>query len=120
MQICRRSVCLQRVGEAMISAAGWLEGSGFDDAGELFTFGLGNCGRLGHGGDQNELVPRLVETMAGKKVIGAATALQRTEAYGLMQGSSSPLGMETVDSWSTEGQRMSLCLGWSRRRQGKR
>jgi hypothetical protein len=37
--------------------------------GELFTFGYGRFGRLGHGGEETELVPRLVEVLAGKKVI---------------------------------------------------
>jgi len=40
------------------------------EEGELFTFGEGGFGVLGHGGLQNELVPRLVEALAGKKVIG--------------------------------------------------
>ena len=40
--------------------------------GELFTFGNGKKGRLGHGGGENERVPRLVQALAGKKVIGAA------------------------------------------------
>jgi len=31
------------------------------DAGELFTFGAGLYGRLGHGENQKELVQRLVE-----------------------------------------------------------
>ena len=44
------------------------------EAGELFTFGRGYRGRLalGHGGQENEFVPRLVEALAGKRVIGAA------------------------------------------------
>jgi alpha-tubulin suppressor-like RCC1 family protein len=34
------------------------------DTGELFTFGNGGCGRLGHkGGLENELVPRLIEAL---------------------------------------------------------
>ena len=42
------------------------------EAGDLFTFGKGLCGRLGHGGAQGELVSRLVEALAGKKVVGAS------------------------------------------------
>jgi alpha-tubulin suppressor-like RCC1 family protein len=33
------------------------------EEGELFTFGYGGGGRLGHGGDEDELVPRLVEAL---------------------------------------------------------
>jgi len=41
--------------------------------GEVFTFGQGIDGKLGHGGHQNESVPRLVEALAGKKVVGASS-----------------------------------------------
>jgi hypothetical protein len=34
------------------------------EEGELFTFGYGGDGKLGHGGYQNEPVPRLVEVLA--------------------------------------------------------
>jgi alpha-tubulin suppressor-like RCC1 family protein len=47
-------------------AAVWIE------AGELFTFGDGDCGQLGHGGTAIEYVPRLVEALVAKKVVGAA------------------------------------------------
>jgi RCC1 and BTB domain-containing protein len=51
------------------------------DEGELFTFGHRDCGQLGHGGTQPEFVPRLVEGLAGKKVIGAAAGLCHTAAW---------------------------------------
>ena len=35
-------------------------------------FGRGGFGKLGHGGSQWELVPRLVEALAGKKVVSAS------------------------------------------------
>ncbi len=45
----------------------------FTEAGELFTFGYGGSGALGHGGGDNESVPRLVKgELAGTKVVGAA------------------------------------------------
>jgi len=53
----------------------WTEG------GELFTFGYGDFGRLGHGGTQGELVPRLLEALAGKKVVGAVAGLYHTAAW---------------------------------------
>ena len=46
--------------------------------GELFTFGMGEKGQLGHGGEANELVPRLVEALAGKKVVSASAAHRHT------------------------------------------
>jgi len=42
------------------------------DAGELFTFGYGEDGMMGHGGTGDELVPRLVEALAGKAVVGVS------------------------------------------------
>jgi len=42
------------------------------EEGELFTFGKGEHGQLGHGGTQNELVPRLVQALLRKKVVGTA------------------------------------------------
>jgi len=51
------------------------------DDGELFTFGHGAAGRLGHGGTQTGRVPRLVEALAGKKVVGATARFQQTMAW---------------------------------------
>jgi alpha-tubulin suppressor-like RCC1 family protein len=54
------------------------------EEGELFTFGQGGFGQLGHGGQPRELVPRLVQALVGKKVIGASAGMwhtaSRTEA----------------------------------------
>jgi len=48
----------------------------------LFTFGGGGCGKLGHGEwEQNELVPRQVEALAGKKVVGAASGQMHTAVW---------------------------------------
>ena len=64
--------------------------------GELFTFGKGTQGRLGHGGTQNELVRRLAEALAGKKVVGAAAGEKHTAVCTNVHNavSSSPLGLE--------------------------
>ena len=48
------------------------------EEGELFTFGQGVDGRLGHGGEQDEHVPRPVEALAGKKMVGAAAGDRHT------------------------------------------
>jgi len=63
------------------AAAGTIHTAVWTEAGELFTFGKGAFGKLGHGGEQNELVPRLVEALAGKKVVGAAAGGQHTAAW---------------------------------------
>ena len=51
------------------------------EEGELFTFGEGGFGRLGHGGQQNKFVPRLVGALAGKKVIGASAGTYHTVVW---------------------------------------
>ena len=70
------------VGKTVIGAeAGGLHTAVWTEAGELFTFGHGDGGRLGHGGDEVELVPRLVEALSGQKVIGAATGHYHTAVW---------------------------------------
>ena len=56
-------------GKTVVGAsAGAYHTSPWTDAGEVFTFGSGNYGQLGHGGDEDgdehELVPRLVVSFA--------------------------------------------------------
>ena len=46
--------------------------------GEVFTFGDGHGGRLGHGGEQNELLPRSVVTLSGKHVVHMAAGYLHT------------------------------------------
>jgi alpha-tubulin suppressor-like RCC1 family protein len=45
---------------------------------QLYTFGDGACGRLGHGGLENELVPRLVEGLDGKQVTALSAGSYHT------------------------------------------
>ena len=47
----------------------------------VFTFGYGLCGKLGHEEHQNEDVPRLVEALVGKKVVGASAGAGHTAAW---------------------------------------
>jgi alpha-tubulin suppressor-like RCC1 family protein len=63
-----------------VSADGW-HTVAFTDEGQLYSFGKGGHGRLGHGGNANELVPRLVEAFAGQKVLGAAAGDFHTIVY---------------------------------------
>jgi len=70
------------VGKKVIgAAAGTCHTAAWTEAGDLFTFGYGRHGQLGHGGIENELVPRLVEALAGKKVVGAAAGIDHTAAW---------------------------------------
>ena len=70
--------------------------------------------QLGHGdGTRPVLVPKVIEALVGKKVIGVAASNNHT-AVRTEAGSSSPLGKENMGGWATEGKRMSLCQGWSK------
>ena len=66
-------------GKVIGTAAGGIHTVVWTDAGELLTFG---CGQLGHGGTPTESVPRLIEALAGKKVVDAAagTCIEHTVA----------------------------------------
>ena len=46
------------------AAAGFEHAAAWTEDRELFTFGKGCGGRLGHGDEEDELVPRLVEAVA--------------------------------------------------------
>jgi len=58
-------------------AAGGFHTAAWTETGDLFTFGVGYTGQLGHGGGEAKLIPRLVEAVSGKKVIGATRRIQR-------------------------------------------
>ena len=69
-------------GEKVIgAAAGSTHTAVWTEEGELFTFGWGGSGSLGHGGEQHESVPRLVEALAGKKVVGASAGHTHTVVW---------------------------------------
>ena len=57
----------------------------FTEAGDLYTFGRGENGQLGHGGIGNESVPRLVGGLAGQRVV-SATAGNTFTAVATEQG----------------------------------
>ena len=60
--------------KATAVAAGRLHTAVLTDARELFTFGYGGDGPLGHGSQESEYAPRLVEgLLAGKKVVAVTT-----------------------------------------------
>ncbi|XP_058523035.1 E3 ISG15--protein ligase HERC5 isoform X1 [Ochotona princeps] len=49
--------------------------------GKLFTFGAGKCGQLGHNSKRNELKPRLVTELVGKRVTQIVCGRWHTLAY---------------------------------------
>ena len=51
------------------------------EAGELLTFGHGLYGKLGHGGAHDELVSRLLDALAEKKVHRQVLFTQRREEH---------------------------------------
>lgn len=50
-------------------ACGSSHSAAITSGGELYTWGLGEYGRLGHGDNQTQVGPKLVEALAGKRVI---------------------------------------------------
>jgi len=46
-----------------------------------FTFVKGDSERLVHGGEEDESVPRLVEALLGRKVVGAAAGFAHTVVW---------------------------------------
>merc|ERR1711939_824174 len=67
--------------KAIGASAGRYHTAAWTDAGELFTFGWSSSGQLGHGGKAEEHVPRLVEALGGKKMIGASAGERHTAVW---------------------------------------
>jgi alpha-tubulin suppressor-like RCC1 family protein len=63
------------------ASAGSLHTVVWTEGGEVYTFGHGDDRRLGHGGDEDEHVPRVVEALAGKKVVGALIGSRHTVVW---------------------------------------
>ena len=49
--------------------------------GRVWTFGYGGAGQLGHGGNADEMVPRMVEGLVGLKVAQVAAGDRHTVIY---------------------------------------
>ena len=78
-------------------AAGYRHTGVWAEAGKAYCCGAGNSGELGHGGQDHELVPRLIEgVLVGKRVVGVAAAAG---------------GPHTV-VWTDEGKAYSFGHGW--------
>ena len=55
--------------------------------GRVWTFGHGGHGRLGHGGNTDEMVPRIVEGLVGVKVAQVAAGHEHTVICTTCRGS---------------------------------
>ena len=75
LQVAGAATCASFNSEYGVHTVVWTED------GKALTFGDGYDGRLGHGGDETELVPRVVEGLAGIKVVGAAAGGEHTVAW---------------------------------------
>jgi len=51
--------------------------------GELYTWGLGDYGRLGHGDDKTTMVPKLVKGLEGKRVVQVACGSRDAQTLAL-------------------------------------
>ena len=76
--------------------------------GSQFTFGWGGSGRLGHGEGQYAPVPRLVEALSGKKVVGAAAGDEHTALW-TNEGELFTCGHGHLGGWGTARHSLSLC-----------
>jgi len=64
------------------TAAGQYHTAVWTDEGKAYSFGYGACGRLGHGGREDERVPRLIEgVLVGKRVVGVAAVYHHTVVW---------------------------------------
>jgi alpha-tubulin suppressor-like RCC1 family protein len=74
------------VGKRVVGvAAGHAHTVVWTDEGKAYSFGNGShlgCGNLGHGDDEDELVPRLIEgVLVGKRVVGVAAGHAHTVVW---------------------------------------
>ena len=90
------------VGKKVIGvAAGDYHTVVWTDEGKAYSFGCGEYGWLGHGDEEDEHVPRLIEgVLVGKRVIGVSTGVHHTvvwsdegEAYSFGSGACGQLGI---------------------------
>ena len=63
---------------AVQAATGGRHTAVMTDDGQLFTWGAGSCGQLGHGAAGREVKPRLVQELVGKRVVEVAACSAST------------------------------------------
>ena len=83
----------------MSVATGSLHSLALTADGALWSWGRGGYGRLGHGDEQSQLLPKKVEVFAGRRVVGVSAGFYHSFAL---------TGDGAVCSW---GKGESSCLG---------
>ncbi|XP_055844671.1 probable E3 ubiquitin-protein ligase HERC2 isoform X2 [Episyrphus balteatus] len=66
-------------------ACGSSHSAAISSSGELYTWGLGEYGRLGHGDNTTQLKPKLVSTLIGKRVIQVACGSRDAQTLALTE-----------------------------------
>lgn len=61
-------------------ACGWDHSLAVSSSGELYTWGAGHRGKLGHGDEAAQLLPKRVEALAGQRVVMAEAGCEHTAA----------------------------------------
>lgn len=64
-------------------AAGSSHSAAITSSGELYTWGLGEYGRLGHGDNATQLKPRLVQALVGQRVVQVACGSRDAQTLAL-------------------------------------
>ena len=67
-------------------AAGSNHSAAVTSSGELYTWGLGEYGRLGHGDTQTQLVPKRVEALLGQRVVQVSCGSRDAQTLALVEG----------------------------------
>ena len=69
------------LGERAVSVTvGWAHNLAFTASGSVWSWGSGGLGQLGHGDDQEQLLPKKVEAFAGQRVVAASAGADHSLA----------------------------------------
>ena len=66
-------------------ACGSSHSAAITSSGELYTWGLGEYGRLGHGDNYNQYKPKLVQALVGKRIIQVACGSRDAQTLALTE-----------------------------------
>lgn len=67
-------------------AAGSNHSAAVTSSGELYTWGLGEYGRLGHGDNLTQLTPKRVESLVGQRVVQVSCGSRDAQTLALVEG----------------------------------
>lgn len=66
-------------------ACGSSHSAAITSSGELYTWGLGEYGRLGHGDNYNQYKPKLVQSLVGKRIVQVACGSRDAQTLALTE-----------------------------------